>query len=68
MSYYKFTYDPSEIIKTVDKNQKYGAEYLKKLKEIFNFTKRENCCNCISISLYLKNPLDALKYLMGLRN
>lgn len=49
--YYKFVYDGS----------KYGID--KKLNEnnIFDTTKRDNCCNCISISLYTDNELSAKK-------
>ena len=47
--YYKHSYEPSPVYENL--KQFYKEE---DLKEIFNLTKRINCCKCIAISLYYK--------------
>jgi hypothetical protein len=61
--YYKHTYDPSSTVKNVQSNVKYGKGMYSKIEEVFDLTRRENCCNCISISLYLLGNAGIPKYL-----
>ncbi|ARF08810.1 hypothetical protein Catovirus_1_860 [Catovirus CTV1] len=46
--YYIHTYDPTVIKKNIEKNPQYFGDAL----DVFDFTPRKNCCNCVSISLY----------------
>lgn len=50
--YYIHKYKPQKTIKKLNKLGKEGANYLSHVLKIFDFTERENCCNCVSLSLY----------------
>jgi hypothetical protein len=45
--YYTYTYNPSKIHKLLSE-----TKFFPTAEEVFDFTIRERCCNCISISLY----------------
>lgn len=59
--YYKHTYNPQKIIDnvsnyTINENFKvdetFRSEYIENMIKIIDMTPRENCCNCISFTLY----------------
>ena len=54
IAYYTHTYDPTKITDNIRKQPEsdHRTKLLKDIDRIFNLDKRENCCNCISISLY----------------
>lgn len=58
-AYYKHTYDPEKIItdfiacaEAKGVEQAFLDQYIGYMRAIMDDTKRENCCNCISLSLY----------------
>ena len=52
-TYYKHTYDPTRIMEKIKLSKsKYKDQLLEDMRDIFVTDKRENCCNCIAISLY----------------
>lgn len=74
--YYNKTYDPSTVLDALKTLNEKGQEfYGKEFRNLFDLEKRENCCNCIAITLYAKIeqliagtsrlPLDA--YLTAIR-
>lgn len=54
--YYIHTYDPSSIRRKMEKTGLFPN-----MAEVFDFTIREKCCNCISISLYYTNEINLEK-------
>lgn len=70
-NYYKHKYDPTNIINTIEtnfKDNKYKDELINNLKQTFDLEPRDNCCNCISISLYFLEDIVSgyLKYLSSI--
>lgn len=78
VKYYTHTYDPSSIIKNIrdfgeisEKNKLTATSYMKLVEETFDLKIRHNCCNCISITLYLLLDYNASynmrKYLLSIK-
>jgi len=64
--YYIHTYNPDindYDLKLEDKKEEkeLNEKYAKELREVFDFTKREKCCNCVCIVLYSTGSEDYLK-------
>jgi hypothetical protein len=76
--YYTVTYDPSNILAKITSINKtvtgmssdQVSDLLTNYRRIFDFDKREGCCNCIAISLYFIQPVNNFireKYLNSIR-
>ena len=72
--FYTQTYDPIKIIQNIEKytddtlDPKIKCEYLKNIKERFNLEIKNNCCNCISFTLYYLTDETKLRdYLVSLK-
>jgi hypothetical protein len=61
--YYIHTFDPSIFFDNLDFKEKWEQSK----ENPFDFTKRNRCCNCVSMTLYAKyNSLDIIKYLSSI--
>jgi hypothetical protein len=60
--YYTHTYDPKKIKKILDEYPNLFVD----TNEVFDFTPKNNCCNCISLTLYYTNTDDLTPLLLYL--
>lgn len=62
--YYKFTYDPQYVSETLSAYPEW-----ENIKKNFDFEKKNNCCNCVAISIYRSDTLKdstLLNYLLSI--
>ena len=66
-SFYKYIYDPSKIMQNqidfvissdIIIDEDYKKKHLRHLSELINPEKKENCCNCVSFTLYIQDMTD----------
>lgn len=63
--YYNYSYDPSRIIDNIKKlniKKEVIDQYIDSLQKTFDLEKKNNCCNCISITLYRKQSASTPIY------
>jgi hypothetical protein len=57
IDYYIYKYEPKKIIDNIRKfdiDEATKEEYISNIAEIADLTSRDNCCNCISFTLYIR--------------